>query len=61
MDTYGGLIMIVIKALQLLEMVEILFMLMQQKNIVVAITALFKPKVTDRIEFIKEYIEPIFN
>ncbi|WP_308780699.1 serine hydrolase [uncultured Clostridium sp.] len=31
------------------------------KNIVVAITALFKPKVTDRIEFIKEYIEPIFN
>lgn len=31
------------------------------KNIVVAITALFKPNVTDRIEFIKEYIEPIFN
>ena len=31
------------------------------KNIVVAITALFKPKVTDRIEFIKEYIEPIFR
>ena len=30
------------------------------KNIVVAITALFKPNVTDRIEFIKEYIEPIF-
>lgn len=30
------------------------------KNIVVSITALFKPNVTDRIEFIKEYIEPIF-
>ena len=30
------------------------------KNIIVAITALFKPNVTDRIEFIKEYIEPIF-
>lgn len=30
------------------------------KNIVVAITSLFEPNVTDRIEFIQEYIEPIF-
>jgi CubicO group peptidase (beta-lactamase class C family) len=30
------------------------------KNIVVSIAALFEPNVTDRIEFIKEYIEPIF-
>ena len=30
------------------------------KNIVVSIAALFEPNITDRIEFIKEYIEPIF-
>ena len=30
------------------------------KNIVVSIAALFEQNVTDRIEFIKEYIEPIF-
>ena len=30
------------------------------KNIVVSIASLFEPNVTDRIEFIKEYIEPIF-
>ena len=30
------------------------------KNIVVSIAALFEPNVTDRIEFIKEYVEPIF-
>ena len=33
----------------------------KDKNIVVAITSLFKRNVTDRIEFIKEYIEPIFQ
>lgn len=32
-----------------------------KKKIVVSIAALFLPKVTDRIEFIKEYIEPIFE
>lgn len=31
-----------------------------EKNAVIAIASLFKPKVTDRIEFIKDYIEPIF-
>ena len=30
------------------------------KNIVVSIASLFEPNVTDRIEFIKEYIEAIF-
>lgn len=29
-------------------------------SIAIAIASLFKPDVTDRIEFIKEYIEPIF-
>lgn len=29
-----------------------------EKNIVIAITSLFRPNVTDRIDFIKEYIEP---
>ena len=33
----------------------------KDKNTVVAITSLFKRNVTDRIEFIKEYIEPIFQ
>lgn len=33
----------------------------KKKNIVISITALFKQNVTDRIEFIKEYIEPIFE
>ena len=32
----------------------------KDKNIVVSIASLFKPNVTDRLEFIKEYIEPIF-
>lgn len=32
-----------------------------KKNLTVAIASLFKPKVTDRIEFIKEYIEPRFE
>ena len=31
------------------------------KNLVVAIASLFKPKVTDRIELIKQCIEPIFE
>ncbi len=31
------------------------------RNIVVVITALFVPNVTDRIEFIQQYIEPIFE
>ena len=31
------------------------------KNTVVAITSLFKQNVTDRIQFIKEYIEPILD
>ena len=30
------------------------------KNIVVSIASLFEPNITDRIEFIKAYIEPIF-
>ena len=29
-------------------------------NIVIAISSLFKPRVIDRIEFIKEHVEPIF-
>ncbi len=33
----------------------------KDKNIVVSIASLFKPNVTDRIEFIQEYIEPIFE
>ena len=32
----------------------------KDRNIVVAITSLFKRNVTDRIDFIKNYIEPIF-
>ncbi len=32
-----------------------------QKRIVVSIASFFMPKVNDRIEFIKEYIEPIFE
>ncbi|MGN0395975.1 MAG: serine hydrolase domain-containing protein [Coprococcus sp.] len=32
----------------------------RDKNIVVAITSLFQPKVKDRIEFIKKYVEPVF-
>ena len=32
----------------------------KEKNIVVCIASVFAPNVTDRIEFIKEYIEPIF-
>lgn len=32
-----------------------------KKNLTVAIASLFKPKVNDRIEFIKEYIEPRFE
>lgn len=31
------------------------------KNIVVAITSLFYPRAKDRIEFIKKYVEPIFD
>ena len=33
----------------------------EDKKIVVSITAFFSPNVTDRIEFIKDYIEPIFE
>ena len=33
----------------------------KDKNIVVAITSLFKRNVTDRIDFIKNYINPIFE
>ena len=33
----------------------------ERRNLVAAITAFFKPDVTDRIEFIKKYVEPIFN
>lgn len=33
----------------------------EDKKIVVSIAAFFAPNVTDRIEFIKEYIEPIFE
>lgn len=32
-----------------------------KKNMVVAIASLFKPKVRDRIEFIRKYIEPLFS
>jgi len=32
-----------------------------KKNMVVSIASLFMPKVKDRMEFIKEYIEPIFE
>lgn len=31
------------------------------KNMVVAITSLFNPRAKDRIEFIKKYVEPIFE
>ena len=31
------------------------------KKIVISITATFKPDVNDRIEFIKEYLEPLFD
>lgn len=31
------------------------------KKIVISITATFKPDVSDRIEFIKEYLEPLFD
>ena len=31
------------------------------KNIVVALTSLFYPRAKDRIEFIKKYVEPIFD
>ena len=31
----------------------------RDKNIVIGIASLFAPNVTDRIEFIKEYVEPI--
>jgi len=31
------------------------------KNLIVAITSFFKPVVKDRIELIKEYIEPIYK
>ena len=33
----------------------------EDKKIVVSIVAFFVPNVTDRIDFIKEYIEPIFE
>ena len=33
----------------------------KDRNIVVAITSIFKRNVTDRIDFIKNYIEPIFE
>ena len=39
---------------------NILYVNTSQK-IVVAITSLFKPNVTDRVEFIKEYIEPLLE
>lgn len=32
-----------------------------EKKIVVSIASLFKPRVKDRIEFIKEYVEPLFS
>jgi hypothetical protein len=32
-----------------------------KNKMVVSIASLFVPKVKDRIEFIKEYIEPIFE
>lgn len=32
-----------------------------EKNMVVAITSLFRPRAKDRIEFIKNYIEPLFE
>lgn len=32
-----------------------------KKKIVVSIASLFKPRVKDRIEFIKEYVEPLFS
>ena len=32
-----------------------------EKNMVVAITSLFLPRVKDRIDFIKKYVEPIFS
>ena len=32
-----------------------------KKDMVVSIASLFRPKVKDRIEFILEYIEPIFD
>ena len=33
----------------------------RDKNMVVAITSLFYPRAKDRIEFIKEYVEPIWG
>ncbi len=32
-----------------------------KKSMVISITSLFRPNVKDRIEFIKEYIEPVFE
>lgn len=32
-----------------------------EKNMVVAITSLFYPRAKDRIEFIREYVEPVFE
>lgn len=32
-----------------------------ERNMVVAITSLFYPRAKDRIEFIKEYVEPVFE
>lgn len=32
-----------------------------EKNMVVAITSLFQPRVKDRIDFIKKYVEPVFS
>ncbi|WP_331665905.1 hypothetical protein [Anaerosporobacter sp.] len=32
-----------------------------KKNIVISIASLFEQKVKDRLEFIKEYIEPMFE
>ena len=33
----------------------------RDKNMVVAIASHFQPRAKDRIEFIKEYVEPIFD
>ncbi|MEG1206988.1 MAG: serine hydrolase [Angelakisella sp.] len=33
----------------------------KNKKMVVSVASLFKPNVTDRIDFIKEYVEPIFE
>lgn len=32
-----------------------------EKNMVVAIASIFYPRAKDRIEFIKEYVEPVFE